>query len=168
MPYSAYRKLTWMNRNWTGKLQITEAVTCRLFDKKGVRRYFAKFTGKHLRQSLLFNNFIEKETLARVLFCEFYKISKNTFSIEHLRVTASEVTLLFVYISWKKLCSHTFKASSEKVIVMYSEKWFILRKWGQNAWRSMSERVFFVNLQVGISQFRDRLTSSHIIFRDFK
>ena len=122
MPYSASRKLTWMNRNLTGKSQITEAVTCRLFDKKGVRRYFAKFTGKHLRQSLLFNNFIEKETLARVLFCEFCKISKNTFSIEHLRATASEVTLFSVHISWKKLCSHTFKASSEEVIVMYSEK----------------------------------------------
>ena len=99
MPYSASRKLTWMNRNLTGKLQITEAVTCRLFDKKGVPRYFAKFTGKDLRQSLLFNNFIEKETLARVLFCEFWKISKNTFSIEHLRATASKVTLLSVYIS---------------------------------------------------------------------
>ena len=27
MPYSAWRKLTWINRNWTGKLQITEAPT---------------------------------------------------------------------------------------------------------------------------------------------
>ena len=27
MPYSAWRKLTLMNRNWTGKLQITEAAT---------------------------------------------------------------------------------------------------------------------------------------------
>ena len=29
---------------------------------------------------------------------------------------------LFIYSSWKKLCSHTFKASSEEVIVMHSEK----------------------------------------------
>ena len=36
--------------------------------------------------------------------------------------------LLFAYISWKNLCSHTFKASLEKVVVR------ILRKWRQNAW----------------------------------
>ena len=32
----------------------------------------------------------------------------------------------------------------------------------------MCERVFFVNLQVGISQLHYRLTSSQIIFRGFK
>ena len=71
--------------------------------------------------------------------------------------------LLFsTYISWKKLWSHTFKVSSEKVIV------YILRKWRQNAWRGMCERVFFVKLKVGISQLHNRLTSSQIIFRHFK
>ena len=34
-------------------------------------------------------NFIKKETLAQVSSCEFCKISKNTFFIEHLRATAS-------------------------------------------------------------------------------
>ena len=34
-------------------------------------------------------NFIEKETLTQVFSCHFGKISKNTFFIEHLRVTAS-------------------------------------------------------------------------------
>ena len=38
--------------------------------------------------------------------------------------------LLFAYISRKNLCSHTFKASSEKVVVR------ILRKWRQNPWFS--------------------------------
>ena len=33
-----------------------------------------------------------------------------------------QVTLLSAYISRKKLCSQTFKAPSEKVILMYSEK----------------------------------------------
>ena len=57
--------------------------------KKSVLRIFAKFTGKHLYQSLFFNkvadlrpkacNFIKKETLVPVLSCEFYEISKNTF-----------------------------------------------------------------------------------------
>ena len=35
------------------------------------------------------SNFIEKETQARVFSCEFYEISKNTFSTEHLQTTAS-------------------------------------------------------------------------------
>ena len=34
-------------------------------------------------------NFIKKETLAQVFSCEFYEISKNTFFVEHLRVSAS-------------------------------------------------------------------------------
>ena len=46
-----------------------------VFFKKGVLRNFAKFTGKHLCQSL----FIKKETLAQVFSCEFCEISKNTF-----------------------------------------------------------------------------------------
>ena len=35
-------------------------------------------------------NFIKKETLTQMLSCEFCEISKNTFSKEHLRATASE------------------------------------------------------------------------------
>ena len=34
-------------------------------------------------------NFIKKETLVKVLSCEFCKISKNTFFTEHLRTTVS-------------------------------------------------------------------------------
>ena len=50
--------------------------------RKGVLRNFAKFTGKHLHQSLFFNTelyYIKKETLAQVFSCEFCEISKNTF-----------------------------------------------------------------------------------------
>ena len=52
------------------------------FCRKDVLRNFAKFTGKHLCQSLFFNkvfNFIKKETLAQVYSCEFCEISKSTF-----------------------------------------------------------------------------------------
>ena len=42
-----------------------------------VLRNFAKFTGKHLCQSLFFN--IKEETLAQVFSCEFCEISKNPF-----------------------------------------------------------------------------------------
>ena len=62
-----------------------------VFCKNGVLRNFAKFTGKHLCQSLFFNkvaggacNFIKKETLAQVFSCEFCEISKTPFFIEHL------------------------------------------------------------------------------------
>ena len=34
-------------------------------------------------------NFIKKETLAPVFFCEFCEISKDTFFTEHLWTTAS-------------------------------------------------------------------------------
>ena len=65
--------------------------------KKCVLRNFAKFTGKHLCQSLFFNKvaglrpatLLKKETLAQVFSCEFYEISKNTIFTEHLWTTAS-------------------------------------------------------------------------------
>ena len=62
-----------------------------VFCEKGVFRNFAKFTGKHLCQSLFFKayNFIKKETLAQVFFCEFCRISKNTFFYRTLPVAAS-------------------------------------------------------------------------------
>ena len=48
-----------------------------VFCKRRVLRNFAKFTGKHLCQSLC--NFVKQETLAQVFSCEFCEISKNTF-----------------------------------------------------------------------------------------
>ena len=70
----------------------TEAVTQKCSVRKGVLGNFAKFTGKHLRQSLFFNklagaasNFIKKETLAHVFSCETYEFSKNIFITEQLQ-----------------------------------------------------------------------------------
>ena len=63
-----------------------------VFCKKGVLRNFSKFTGKHLCLSLFFNKVAglrQKETLAQVFFCEFCKISQNTFFTEHLWATTS-------------------------------------------------------------------------------
>ena len=64
--------------------------------KKVFFRNFAKFTGKHLCQSLYFNkvadpvcNFIKIETLAQVFSCEFCGISKNNFSYRLPPVAAS-------------------------------------------------------------------------------
>ena len=62
------------------QLPFDGSIRSEVFCKKGVLRYFAKFTGKHLCQSLFF----KKETLIEVFSCEFCEISKNTFFIEHL------------------------------------------------------------------------------------
>ena len=61
---------------------------------KSVLRNFAKFTGKHLCQTLFFNKaffffLIKKETLAQMFSCEFCEISKNTFSYRTALVAAS-------------------------------------------------------------------------------
>ena len=53
--------------------------------RKGILRNCAKFTGNSQPQGC---NFTKIETLAQLLFCEFYEISKNTFFTEHLWVTA--------------------------------------------------------------------------------
>ena len=62
-----------------------------VFCEKCVLRNFAKFTGKHLYQSLFFNkvagaacNFIKNEALVQVFSCEFCEISKTPFFTEHL------------------------------------------------------------------------------------
>ena len=59
--------------------------------RKGVLRNFAKFTGKHLCQSLFFNKVADLETLVQVFFCIFCRLSKNTFFIEHFRATHSVI-----------------------------------------------------------------------------
>ena len=67
-----------------------------MFCKKDVLQNFAKFTGKHLCQSLYFNkvtvyacNFIKKETLAQVFSCKFSEMSKKKFSYRTPPVAAS-------------------------------------------------------------------------------
>ena len=58
--------------------------------KKGVLGNFAKSRGKHVCQSLFLNKVAGlNEALAQVFSCEFWKISKNTFSTEHIETTAS-------------------------------------------------------------------------------
>ena len=71
-----------------------------LFCKNGVLKKFAKFTGMHLCQSLVFykSDFIKKEALAKVLsrgFCEGFL---TAFLTEHLWTTvyvANKPVLLF-------------------------------------------------------------------------
>ena len=93
-----------------------------VFYKKDVLRNFAKFTGKHLCQSLFFNkvagqacNFIKKETLAQMFSCEFCEISQNTFFIEHL-LTAASVSLKNMSITKKIRAKNILNIVIEAII----------------------------------------------------
>ena len=64
-----------------------------VYYKKGVLKNFAKFTEKHLCQSLFFKlnckskvcNFIKKDTLAQMFSCDFFaRFLRTLFFIEHL------------------------------------------------------------------------------------
>ena len=118
-------------RTYDGK---TDRSTHRRYSvKKGVLRNFAKFTGKHLCQSLFFNEFfnlffIKKETLSQVSSCELCEISKNTFSTEHLRTVASELIKTKIKCCLKRKFLSTMKISSEKKLRTLHKKWsFFLR-----------------------------------------
>ena len=78
-----------------------EAVSRMCSLKKGVVKSFIKFTGKHLHQSLFFNNaagqacnFAKKETLAQVYSCKFCEIFKSTCFKKHIWATASTYVLI--------------------------------------------------------------------------
>ena len=62
-----------------GVLEISQNPQEKTFTR--VIKFLNKVAGLH--------DFIKKETLAQVLFCEFCEIFKNTFFTEHLRATAS-------------------------------------------------------------------------------
>ena len=81
----------------------------KVFCKKGVFENFAKFTRKHLRRSLLFNNvaglFYWKKTPKQVFSCEFCKISKNNFLYRTPAMAASAYGKPF---NWFSLQMHLF------------------------------------------------------------
>ena len=63
--------------------------------KKDVLKNFAKFTGKHLCQSLFFNKVVG--FLVQVFSCDFCEMLKNAFFTEQLRVAASDCSLRPLY-----------------------------------------------------------------------
>ena len=69
-----------------------------VFCKKEVLKNFSKCTGKHLCQSLFLIklrvdafNFIKKETLAQLFFCEFCKNFENSFFYRTHSMAASAI-----------------------------------------------------------------------------
>ena len=90
-----------------------------VFCKKGIFENFTKFTGKHLCQSLFFNevaglNFIKKEALAQVFSCVFCEIFKNTFFYRTPPVDASRI-INFQNV-WSRLTTYDTILTSGKNI----------------------------------------------------
>ena len=93
--------------------------------RKGVLKNFAKFAKttcarvSFLTKLQVWPATLLKETLAQVFSCEFYEISKNTFSTEHLWATAS-VLHIFSCNSRKTIRFH-FKRNKyyKSIIVIY-------------------------------------------------
>ena len=82
IPLCLHMLLVFFNRYRSSRPEV--------FCKKGVLRNFAKFTGKHLRQSLFFNqvasacNFIKKRLWRRCFPVNFAQFLRTPFSTEHL------------------------------------------------------------------------------------
>ena len=78
-----------------------------MFCKKDVLRNFAKFTGKHLCQSLFFNKVaglrpatvLKKRIWHRCLPVNFAKFLRTPFSIEHLRWLLLYITNSLIWLA---------------------------------------------------------------------
>ena len=102
---------------------VTESAAERCSITKGALKNFAKFTGKHLCQSPLFNNvpglrpaiLLKKETSTQVFSCEFCEMFKKPFFTEHLPAAASVRTFLYLVVgegSNSKFCEKKPSGSS--------------------------------------------------------
>ena len=94
-------------------MSYSDAVVQRCSVKKCVLRNFAKFTGKHLCQSLLACNFIKKETLAQVCSCDFCEIFENNFFYRTPLVAASNFLLDRILKRLYKMVSNCSAPSAE-------------------------------------------------------
>ena len=134
-----------------------------MFCKKGVLKTFTKFTGKHLRLSLIFNkaaglrhsacNFIEKETLAQVLSYEFCNISKNTFSYRTPPVAA------FVWIC-SKHTSPSINFASRQKDLSFTQKY--LRQYSSSNQQNLSSSYDSYKIWRGSLFFDIYSGSSHV------
>ena len=109
-----------------------------------------KFTGKHLCQSLFFDedpglsNFIKNEALAQVLSCEFCEIFKNTFFTEHLRALASLLT----------------ETANRKSLKLRSKKW-----WKVANFSTISKRTEMIQKQQPEVFFKKSVLKNFANFR---
>ena len=94
--FRRYRKRSVASMKWVNCWKtLVRRSHPEVFCGKGVLRNFAKVTGKHLFQSLFFNKvagfslqlYLKRDSSTDVS-CEFYEISKNTFSYRTAPVAA--------------------------------------------------------------------------------
>ena len=103
-------------------IALQEAATGGGLIWKGVLRNFAKYTGKQLCRSLVFNRvaglrfvtLLQKDNNTGIFF-EFCKVFKSTFFTEQLRTTAS-VILRTILSKDKPEISPKFKNMSKNII----------------------------------------------------
>ena len=133
-----------------------------MFCEKGVLRKFAKFTGKHLCQSLFFDkiaggacNFIKKETLAQMFSCEFCKISKNSFFFRTPLVAASDPRKVADNRTfWRTVKPFLSNKSVENEKIILVEKEEILAK--DNSVAKVLNKLFSnIVKTLGISDYMD-------------
>ena len=126
------------------------------FCKEGVPRNFAKFTGKHLRQSLFFNkdagltpkacNFIKKRLWHRYFHVNIAKFLRTPFLIERLwwlplfsiiSSCLSKVKLVWVKSKFSDNCNLTFNVCIKTVnefCVSNGAKWLSIHLWNKWFW----------------------------------
>ena len=73
------------------------------------------------------SNFIKKETLAQVFSCEFCKISKNTFSMEHIRATAPDKLGEVNFLPESKTWSNNRSKYSKHLIIVFQNESKLVR-----------------------------------------
>ena len=105
-----------------------------VFWKIGFLKYFAKFSGKHLCQSLLFNK-VANLSLAQVFSGKFCEIPKNVFLTEQLWPTACRSTknILFYSQLFFLEIGHTIKVipSKRKIsfTISFTRSWPRAQHW---------------------------------------
>ena len=113
--------------------------------KKGVLKNFAKFTGKHLCQSLFFNKvaglkpatLFKKRTWQRCLPVNFAKFLKTHFFIKHLRWPLPNI--------WNEVESRYFHKKFHRRCVAVS--WiYRVRRAKLNVHQTPYEKLMYVNL----------------------
>ena len=125
-----------------------------MFSKKGVRRNFAKFTGKHLSKSLFFNKVaglrpatLLKKRLWHLCFpVSFAKFLKTPFLTEHLwwlllfvcRSVFGELQLAQISLNFQtSYCNSKIRGLGEKLCVTFLSFSFWKELWGFKAKDSM-------------------------------
>ena len=98
--FSAFPRKSFFKKNWSQNHIFTHCRSSRreVFCKKGALRNLAKFTGKHLRQSLS-ATLLKRRLWCRCFPMNFTKFLRTPFLIEHLRWLLLKLEFLKIVFS---------------------------------------------------------------------